>query len=87
MVTRLSDRMSGIAMQSQPVLHYVRFCGASVSVWESVCLSGLFSLCIWFWTEAAVGSHLAQPPSHTEGLQYCSDVMFLRLLFVCPLRL
>lgn len=50
-----------------------------MSAWESVYLSGLFFLCILFWTEAAVGSRLARPPSHTEGLQYCSDVMFLRL--------
>lgn len=38
-----------------------------------------------FWTQAAVGSRLAQPPSHTEGLQYWSDVV--RLLFVWPLSL
>lgn len=54
-----------------------------------LCLRGSTSVfffpLIMFWTEAAVGSRLAQPPSHTEGLQYWSDV--LRLLFVWPLTL
>ena len=50
-----------------------------------MCICGFFfSLCILFWTEAAVGSHLAQPPSHTEDLQYGSDVVLVRLLFVYP---
>lgn len=35
------------------------FCKASVFVWECVCVCE---------TEAAVGSCLAQPPSHTKGL-------------------
>lgn len=55
-----------------------------------LCLRGSTSVffflpLIMLWTEAAVSSRLAQPPSHTEGLQYWSDV--LRLLFVWPLTL
>lgn len=49
--------------------------------WEYVCVLPPVRV----WTEAAVGSRLAQPPSHTEGLQCWSDV--LRLLFVWPLSL
>lgn len=55
-----------------------------------LCLRGSTSVffflpLIMLWTEAAVSSRLAQPPSHTEGLQYWSDV--LRMLFVWPLTL
>lgn len=40
--------------------------GVCVSV-GFVFFLGFFFLCIWFWTEAAVGSHLVQPPSHSKG--------------------
>lgn len=55
-----------------------------------LCLRGSTSVFFFppsvVWTEAAVlSARLAQPPSHTEGLQYWSDV--LRLLFVWPLSL
>ena len=77
--------MSGACLSQPALCVYICACtflqGLCVCVGVCVCVFPP-PLCLWFWTEAAVGSCLARPPSHTEGLQCGSDVMLVRLLFV-----
>lgn len=86
----LSDRLTGcrgLPVTARSVCLYLCVCFSAglLCLRGSMCICGgvFLLLCILFWTEAAVGSRLAQPASHTEGLQYWSDVMLVRLLFVC----
>lgn len=79
----LSDRLTGCWGSPALCVYVNAYVCFSVGL---LCLWLFFSLCIWFWTEAAVGRRLAQPASHTDGLEDWSDVMSLILfVFFCLL--
>lgn len=74
----LSDRLTGyweysVTARTVCLCLCVSACFSAglLSLCGSLCICVFFcfffSLCIWFWTEAAVGSHLVQPPSHSKG--------------------